>query len=247
MSLVDPQFADPLTEMKTDTAPRAVASVVSFPARPQPSDTAQDKTAPGIYRAGPKRVMDTLLVILAAPLWMPLVAVFAALVALDGHNPFYTQPRIGRGGRVFRMLKLRSMVPGAEAALEAHLAANPEARAEWDATQKLKDDPRITRLGRLIRKTSIDELPQLLNVVRGDMAIVGPRPFMVDQKPLYTGARYYDMRPGLTGFWQVSDRNECDFADRVRYDDAYHRALSLKTDLGVIGRTVGVVLRGTGY
>lgn len=200
-----------------------------------------------LYRGGVKRVIDLVLVIATFPFWLPIILITAVLVARDGHNPFYTQDRIGRNGRVFRMFKLRSMVHDADAVFEAYLQAHPEARAEWDATQKLKHDPRITRLGRLIRKTSIDELPQLFNVVLGHMSLVGPRPMMVCQKPLYPGSRYYDMRPGLTGFWQVSNRNHCRFVDRARYDNAYHASMSLRTDVALIWRTMGVVLRGTGY
>jgi exopolysaccharide production protein ExoY len=99
----------------------------------------------------------------------------------------------------------------------------------------------------MLRKTSLDELPQLFNVLTGDMSLVGPRPIMVNQKALYPGRRYYDMRPGLTGLWQVSDRNECSFAGRVRFDDIYHRTMSFGTDLRILGQTVTVVLRGTGY
>lgn len=200
-----------------------------------------------LYRAFAKRALDVVLVLVSAPVWLPLVIVGAALVMLDGHNPFYSQERLGRNGRVFRIWKLRSMVPDADAVLESYLTRNPEARAEWDATQKLKQDPRITVVGRMLRKTSLDELPQLINVLTGDMSLVGPRPIMVNQKALYPGHRYYDMRPGLTGLWQVSDRNECSFAGRVRFDDVYHRTMSFGTDLRIMGQTIAVVLRGTGY
>ena len=200
-----------------------------------------------LYRRILKRVFDTSLVIGSAPFWMLVVVIMALLVARDGHNPFYTQERVGRNGRSFRIWKLRSMVIDADARLEAHLDANPEARAEWESTQKLKDDPRITRTGRIMRKTSLDELPQLWNVLTGDMSLVGPRPMMVSQRDLYHGSSYYALRPGLTGFWQISDRNECRFSDRVRFDEAYHRSLSLRTDVTVLARTVAVVVRGTGY
>jgi lipopolysaccharide/colanic/teichoic acid biosynthesis glycosyltransferase len=200
-----------------------------------------------VYRSGFKRLIDILLVLLTLHLWLPVILVTALIVARDGHNPFYTQSRIGRDGRVFRILKLRSMVHDADARLEAYLKEHPAARAEWNSTQKLKDDPRITRVGRFIRKTSIDELPQLFNVLIGDMSLVGPRPIMVQQKTLYPGHRYYEMRPGLTGFWQISNRNRCPFAGRARYDNAYFKGMSFWTDMVVIGRTVGVVLRGTGY
>ena len=115
-----------------------------------------------------------------------------------------------------------------------------------DHNQKLKDDPRVTRLGRLIRKTSLDELPQFLNVLKGDMSVVGPRPMMVDQKALYPGTAYYSLRPGITGFWQISVRNESSFAERARFDTDYLRKLSFGTDLAVLWRTVSVVLKGTG-
>jgi lipopolysaccharide/colanic/teichoic acid biosynthesis glycosyltransferase len=200
-----------------------------------------------LYRGVFKRGIDLLLVIATLPFWLPIILVMALIVARDGHNPFYTQDRIGRYGRVFRMIKLRSMVHDADAVFESCLRENPAARAEWNATQKLKDDPRITRIGQFIRKTSIDELPQLFNVLKGDMSLVGPRPMMVCQKALYPGQRYYDMRPGLTGLWQISSRNHCRFADRARYDNVYHAVMSLRTDVAVIWRTVGVVLRGTGY
>ncbi|MEM7508837.1 MAG: sugar transferase [Pseudomonadota bacterium] len=191
--------------------------------------------------------MDLLLTLVTAPIWLPLLVLAAICVALDGHSPFYLQDRIGRDGRVFRMMKLRSMVHNADAILETYLRDNPEARREWDSTQKLKSDPRITLVGRIIRKTSIDELPQLFNVLLGDMSLVGPRPMMTCQKEMYSGDRYYDLRPGLTGFWQISSRNQCRFSHRVRYDNAYNAALSLRTDVTVIFRTIGVVLRGTGY
>lgn len=199
------------------------------------------------YKYGGKRALDLLLTLVTAPIWLPLIALAAICVALDGRSPFYLQDRIGRDGRVFRMVKLRSMVHNADDILDAYLRHNPAARQEWDSTQKLKSDPRVTIVGRIIRKTSIDELPQLFNVLVGDMSLVGPRPMMTCQKELYSGERYYDLRPGLTGFWQISNRNHCRFSDRVRYDNAYNGALSFRTDIAVILRTVGVVLRGTGY
>ena len=198
------------------------------------------------YRAAVKRAVDVLLVLLAAPVVVPVVALLAGLVMLDGAAPFYAQDRIGRNGRRFRLWKLRSMVPDADAALAAHLAADPAARAEWDHHQKLARDPRITRAGRVIRATSLDELPQLWNVLVGEMSLVGPRPMMVDQRALYPGHAYYRLRPGLTGAWQVSDRHASGFADRARFDGDYDRRLSPMDDARLLARTVGVVLRATG-
>lgn len=201
----------------------------------------------GLYRNGFKRVLDTLLIMLALPFALPLIAVMALLVARDGGKPFYTQTRIGRDGRRFKMWKLRTMVVDADAHLNRHLETHPTARAEWDKTQKLKNDPRITRMGQFLRKSSIDELPQLWNVLNGTMSLVGPRPMMVSQQALYHGEGYYNLRPGITGFWQVSDRNESDFAGRVAHDDTYDAQVSLKTDVSILWRTVGVMLRCTGY
>ncbi len=201
----------------------------------------------GVYSRHLKRTFDLLIVLLAAPFVLLAVLIFALAVRLDGGPAFYFQDRIGKNGRIFRIWKLRSMVTDADARLAAHLEENPEARAEWDHSQKLKNDPRITRVGRLIRKTSLDELPQLWNVVTGDMSLVGPRPMMPSQAPLYPGQAYYRLRPGLTGYWQISSRNESSFAERAGFDSRYAAELSLLTDLRVLFSTVRVVLRGTGY
>lgn len=203
--------------------------------------------ARNIYRGFLKRSFDIALVAIAAVPVLIVVGFLAWLISKDGHSPFYSQLRIGRNGRLFRMWKLRSMIPNADAALEAYLAENPAARLEWDVTQKLKNDPRITRIGRFIRKTSLDELPQLWNVLTGDMAIIGPRPIMRDQKSIYPGQAYYEMRPGLSGYWQTSDRNETSFADRALYDTRYYHDLSFTTDVTLIFRTLRVVLKCTGY
>ena len=192
-------------------------------------------------------MLDLSLVLIAIPVVLPLVLLLALAVAATGGKPFYSQLRIGKGGRTFRIWKLRTMMHDADAYLEAYLRANPAANAEWVATQKLKKDPRITPLGRILRKTSADELPQLFNVLTGTMSLVGPRPMMVDQQRYYNGQSYYEMRPGITGLWQVSDRNECNFRDRVAFDNAYARTVSLKTDLGLLLRTVSVVCRATGH
>jgi lipopolysaccharide/colanic/teichoic acid biosynthesis glycosyltransferase len=212
-----------------------------------------------IYRFGIKRLLDVVLVLVAAPVIALVVLVLAAVVALDGGNPFYSQSRVGRGGHLYRMWKLRSMVVDADQKLEAYLATDPAARTEWDSTQKLKSDPRITRFGRLLRKSSLDELPQLWNVFIGDMSLVGPRPMMPCQQKLYgqqeicrqqimdDGQAYFRMRPGITGPWQVSRRNESTFADRVRFDQGYEKSMSFKTDMGLILATLRVVMRATGY
>ena len=199
------------------------------------------------YRRFGKRAVETAAIVLTAPVTVLFTLVMAIAIAMDGHNPFYTQLRVGRDGRHFRMWKLRTMVPDADARLAGTLEADPVAREEWRTTQKLKADPRVTRVGRLLRKTSLDELPQLWNVLNGTMALVGPRPMMVSQKDAYSGRAYYRLRPGITGLWQVSERNEGDFAGRVRFDEVYDRSLSPAMDAWIVVRSVAVVMRGTGY
>lgn len=199
-----------------------------------------------LYRNATKRAIDIALVLVTALPVMIILLVLAAAIAMDGKSPIYLQKRVGRNGRIFFMWKLRSMVTNADAQLEAYLARDPAAREEWNRTQKLRQDPRITAIGRIIRKTSLDELPQLWNVLRGDMSLVGPRPMMVDQQDLYPGTAYYALRPGITGFWQTSVRNESSFAERASFDTEYLRKLSFKTDLTILLRTVKVVYTGTG-
>lgn len=201
----------------------------------------------GVYRGFFKRAMDLTAVILALPVVVPVVGGLALAIMMDGGKPFYSQMRVGLHGKRFRMWKLRSMVPDADLRMADYLESNPDARLEWDQTQKLKSDPRITRLGRIIRQTSLDELPQLWNVLLGDMSLVGPRPMMLSQQSMYPGIAYFALRPGLTGYWQTAGRNRTSFAARAEYDTAYEQDLSLKTDLTLLLRTVDVVIKGTGH
>ncbi len=201
----------------------------------------------GVYRRGAKRLMDLCAVAMAASIVVPLIAGLACAVMIEGGQPFYTQNRVGKGGRSFRMWKLRSMICDADARMEAHLLADPAARAEWDATQKLRNDPRVTRLGQFLRRSSLDELPQLWNVLTGDMSLVGPRPMMPCQKDLYPGQAYYRLRPGITGLWQTAGRNRTTFAARAEFDATYEARVTLRGDLAILWRTIAVVLRGTGY
>ncbi|EYD75967.1 Undecaprenyl-phosphate galactosephosphotransferase [Rubellimicrobium mesophilum DSM 19309] len=199
------------------------------------------------YRGLPKRILDVAAVLMCAPFVLPIIGLLAIIISFDGGRPFYCQARVGRNGRQFMCWKLRSMCHDSHAALAAYLAADPQAQREWETTQKLKDDPRVTRIGRILRKSSLDELPQLWNVLIGDMSLVGPRPMMPDQCVFYKGVSYYALRPGITGMWQVYGRNETAFADRAVFDDAYERELSFMTDLKLVAATIKVVLRGTGY
>lgn len=181
----------------------------------------------------------------------PLLLVFMVLIwANDGGAPLYAQWRIGRGGRTFRCFKLRTMVTDSEERLQQLLATNPAARAEWQRDHKLKNDPRITALGRFLRETSLDELPQLLNVIRGEMSIVGPRPIVTGEIHRY-GRRFSDycsVPPGITGLWQVSGRNDVSYRRRVALDVTYARRRSLATNLLIMIATVPVMIfRKGGY
>lgn len=204
------------------------------------------RASPGLYQRFGKRLLDLALVLLAVPVVLPVTVIAAFAVMLDGGRPFFGQERVGRDGRVFRMWKLRSMIPDAEAALLRCIEANPDLREEWAQCQKLHSDPRVTAVGRVLRKYSIDELPQLWNVLKGDMSLVGRRPMLPEQLPLYAGTAYFLLRPGLTGSWQVSARCGHAFDMRARHDAVYLRKVSLATDLRLILATTGVVLRGTG-
>ncbi len=200
----------------------------------------------GFYSTYVKRGLDVALVLATSIITLPVIAILAVLVAMDGHSPFFVQRRVGRHGARFPMLKLRTMRVGAESLLQEHLALCPASAREWHVSQKLRHDPRVTRVGRFIRKTSLDELPQLLNVLKGDMSLVGPRPMLVEQEAIYSGETYFKMRPGVTGLWQVTARNGSSFEARALFDAAYAAKQSLLFDLLLMVRTVWVMARGTG-
>lgn len=202
----------------------------------------------GWYAIWGKRALDVSLIVLTLPLTLPVIGICALLLLCEGGQPFYFQDRLGVGGRRFSILKLRTMTRNADARLVQYLAADPALALEWRITQKLKHDPRITRVGRWLRMTSLDELPQLWNVIKGEMSLIGPRPMMPEQLPLYGDPQaYFALRPGISGFWQVSARNESHFAFRHETDADYLGKVSLATDVWVIFKTLGVVLRPTGY
>jgi len=178
----------------------------------------------------------------------PLFALLALLVRRDGGPVLYGQRRIGRGGRTIVCLKFRTMVVDADAVLAEVLARDPAARAEWEKDHKLKDDPRVTPVGRVLRATSLDELPQLWNVLTGEMSLVGPRPIVAAEIPKFGDdiAFYYEVDPGITGLWQVSGRNELDYDRRVRLNTWYVRNWSLWHDVAILLKTVRVVLARDG-
>lgn len=187
------------------------------------------------------------LVILVAVL--PMLLLLAVALQIDSPGKlFFAQQRVGKDGRLFRCLKFRTMCTDADAALTRHLANSEAARREWAATFKLQDDPRVTALGRVVRKLSLDEFPQLINILRGEMSLVGPRPIVEQEIPLYGRyfADYCKVRPGLTGLWQVSGRNDTSYRRRVCIDSLYVRRRSLAFDLAILARTVPAVIGAKG-
>ena len=196
------------------------------------------------------RAMDLALASLCLMLLWPLMLIAAILVVTGSRGPiFYSQVRFGRDGAVFSCLKFRTMHPDAERLLAQLLETSPTIREIWQRDRKLVDDPRITACGRFLRRYSIDELPQLFNVLRGEMSIVGPRPLATDEAELYGDAfaAYCSLKPGITGPWQVSGRNQVSFAGRAKLDCDYARTKSITQDFQIILRTVPVVLGGSGY
>ena len=191
-----------------------------------------------------KRVIDLALCLASLPIVLPILAVCAIAIKLDSRGPiFFNQMRTGKGGRRIKMFKLRTMFENAEALKAKYLHLNELSYPDF----KIRNDPRITLVGRILRKTSLDELPQIFNVVRGDMSLVGPRPtsFSAETYSLWHTARL-TVQPGVTGLWQVSGRSELDFDERLRLDIAYDRNRSLWLDTQILMRTVGAVFSGRG-
>jgi Undecaprenyl-phosphate galactose phosphotransferase WbaP len=196
-----------------------------------------------------KRIMDIVLTLVGGLVLLPLLFYIAVGVKLSSRGPvLYANERIGRDGRRFRMWKFRSMFTNGDAVLEYFLDAHPEYREEWETTQKLKWDPRITRIGRFIRKTSLDELPQLWNVLRGDMSLVGPRPILLEEEAKYGEyyALYTMVKPGITGMWQVSGRSNTSYDERLQLVAYYVRNWSLWLDIYLLLKTVRIVFFGRG-
>ncbi|WP_368414440.1 sugar transferase [Falsiroseomonas sp.] len=238
-------FQTLVREPETKRSALAQPGLVAAPALSVPH--AQGLAA--ALRPAAKRAMDILgagaLLLLALPAFL----VIAALVKLDGGKVFYAHERVGRGGRLFGCLKFRSMVVDSDQRLALLLARDPAARAEWDATRKLKNDPRVTAIGRFLRASSLDELPQILNVLRGEMSLVGPRPVQASELAAFYGAaaqHYMMVRPGITGPWQISGRSDTSYAQRVALDVAYVTKPSLWTDVKILLRTPVAVLARRG-
>ena len=195
-----------------------------------------------------KRTMDIVGSLAIITLLSPVLLYLYFSVKKDGGNAIYGHPRIGRNGKTFKCLKFRSMVMNSKEVLDELLRTDPEARAEWEKDFKLKNDPRITKIGAFIRKTSLDELPQLFNVLKGEMSLVGPRPIVAEELDRYQDdVEYYLMaKPGMTGLWQVSGRNDVDYSTRVYFDSWYVKNWSLWNDIAILFKTVNVVLKRDG-
>jgi undecaprenyl-phosphate galactose phosphotransferase len=197
-----------------------------------------------------KRTFDLMLTLLFMPLFLPLIGILGLFIKLGSPGPiFFRHTRVGRGGRPFRIYKFRSMYRDSKERLEKILAADPAFKQEWTTYFKLKNDPRVTPIGRFLRKTSLDELPQLFNVLKGEMSLVGPRPVLRDEIAKYYKefADYYHLvRPGITGLWQVNGRNDLNYDARVRLDTWYVLNWSLWLDVVILFKTFRVVLKKEG-
>jgi Undecaprenyl-phosphate galactose phosphotransferase WbaP len=197
-----------------------------------------------------KRLFDVFLVVISSPLWIPLCLICACIIYIeDRQSPIYIQSRVGLDGQQIRVLKFRTMVPNADVRLKDYLDSHPDAKLEWETKFKLVRDPRITKVGVFLRRSSLDEIPQLINILKGDMSLVGPRPlpqYHLDAMASNAQSVRAKVRPGLTGMWQVSGRSETDVSGMVELDDQYVRNWSIWLDIIILVRTIGVVLTGRG-
>ncbi|KQT51000.1 exopolysaccharide biosynthesis protein [Aureimonas sp. Leaf454] len=192
-----------------------------------------------------KRALDVTLSAAGLLVLAPLLILLALLVRLSSPGgAVYGHKRVGLGGKTFKCLKFRTMVSNGDEVLRAHLAENPQAHFEWESSRKLRKDPRVTAIGAFLRKTSLDELPQIINILRGDMSIVGPRPVVEDELRYYGPyvGHYFAARPGLTGLWQVSGRSDTSYDARVAFDRTYCETWSFNNDIAIIVKTVPAVL-----
>lgn len=213
-----------------------------------PAQPASPTAPPASPYAPVKRILDVLGAIVLAIVFSPLILAIAVLMHREGGSIIYKHRRIGRDGRAFECLKFRTMVPNAEQVLREVLERDPAMKAEWVRDHKLRCDPRVTRLGRFLRRTSLDELPQLWNVMRGEMSLVGPRPVVREELLRYgrNVRTYLSAKPGITGLWQVKGRNDTDYRRRVVLDTYYVRNQNLMLDLYILFKTTRVVLGGSG-
>ena len=209
----------------------------------------QSKVAPYTIGGKSKRIFDVIIASITLIVFLPLFAFVVLLLKLTDPGPvIFRHMRVGEGGRRFACFKFRSMVLDSDKVLKTLLESDPAARKEWDRTQKLANDPRITPVGKFLRQSSLDELPQLINVIRGDMSLVGPRPIVPSELTRYGDklSLYLQARPGITGIWQVSGRNDCGYDRRIEMDANYVRNWRFSTDFVILLRTLGAVLAQRG-
>lgn len=201
-----------------------------------------------VFNAFLKRCFDVFVSVMVLILAAPLLAIIALLVSLDGGSVIFKHTRVGKDIRPFGCLKFRTMVVDAEQRLETYLASNPAERQQWERYQKLSNDPRVTPVGRFLRASSLDELPQIFNVLRGEMSLVGPRPVTNAELSHYNQhiSAYASVLPGITGLWQVSGRSNLSYERRVELDCDYVANHSIYLDVKLLLRTVGVVMTGKG-
>lgn len=225
------------TKVNIDVAKGNVAEDISNVSVKKYKETLVDKK---IYTIT-KRIIDIIGAIVGILLLIPItIGIFISKIILKDKGPImYTHNRIGKNGKIFKMYKFRSMVVGADEILEKYLAENEEAREEYRINKKLKDDPRITKIGKIIRKTSLDEFPQFINVIKGEMTLVGPRPYL--ERELEDIGDYYPyivaVKPGITGLWQVSGRNDVTFDERLELDREYYEKRNIMMDLNILIKT----------
>lgn len=229
----------------------AAVGITSFESRQweeAPAQAPEQPALPASPYASAKRVLDVAGAIVLAAVFSPLILTIAVLMRREGGSIIYKHRRVGRDGRTFECLKFRTMVPNADQLLRELLERDPAIKAEWVRDHKLRCDPRVTRLGRFLRRTSLDELPQLWNVMRGEMSLVGPRPVVREELLRYgrNVRAYLSAKPGITGLWQVKGRNDTDYRRRVVLDTYYVRNQGLLLDLYILLKTTKVVLGGSG-
>ncbi|GLQ34000.1 hypothetical protein GCM10007939_02830 [Amylibacter marinus] len=212
-------------------------------------DTQTKERPQTLYLKGGKRLLDLILALALLPLLLPIIFGLALCISPNPRRALFGHRRLGRMGQEFFCYKLRTMVMDADQKLLEALQNDPDARREWAQTHKLKNDPRITKIGRFLRKTSLDELPQIFNVIKGDMSFVGPRPITLEEVEHYGKdlTSYLTLRPGITGLWQVNGRNDISYQSRVRLDVSYRGKASALSDIWLMIRTVGVIFNGTGH
>lgn len=238
-----------ILSVETDKKLPVENNIIKFDDNNKVLEQKEKKTFNEITYSFLKRIVDITASATALLLLSPVFLVTSLAIRKDSDGPaMFTQKRIGKDGKLFEIYKFRTMVPDADKKLFELLDKDEKAREEYKVNKKLKNDPRITKVGNLLRKTSIDELPQLINVLKGDMSLVGPRPYLPREKE--DMGDYYntiiESKPGITGLWQVSGRSNTTFEERLHFDEEYNEKKSFTYDMGLLVKTVGSVVKGDG-